>query len=126
MRKRSGVRPYHTPSTIPECVRPEVVEGWNRLWNRLRRWSRQDRSLEFKSGTPLRVGENQFSIRWVDSAQYIDDDVGTRMRVWVLELGQNLRVVDGSCAFGEGKPYAHLDDLQSALDELIMENVMEA
>ena len=108
---------FHTPSTVPERVRQDVVRGWNSLWNKLRRWDRRDRGLEFKVGTPLRVAGTEYRIKWLD-----------RDRQWELSLpgGSTVRRVDGSCAFGDSKPYTYLDDLQDALDELVVEEVLSA
>lgn len=78
---------------------------------------RSDRALEFRSGTRLRVGAAEYRVRWDE-----------RPREWVLTLGHGggERRVRGSCAFGDGKPYAFLDDLQSALDELLVKEVLES
>ncbi len=136
---------YHTPSTIPACVRPEVVRGWNSLWRRLRKMSRSDRSIEFKVGTLLKIGDVNISMRWVNRREYVTDDgvtfqenpntlnyglptVPCRLRssVWVLRLSRHEREVEGSCAFGDSKPYTYMDKFQDAVDELIALSVMES
>lgn len=139
MSRRFNPIAFHTPSTIPDCVRPEVIRGWNGLWRRLRKMSRTDRGLEFKTGTTLKVGAVQFIMRWVDRPEYVTEygvfperlPYGTRSchrrsHVWILRLNGHEREVDGSCAFGDSKPYTHMDKFQEALDELIAINVMEA
>lgn len=111
--------PYHTASTMPACVRPEVVKGWNRMWDRIRRRPQTDRALEFSSGTPLIVGATRFTLRRKGTDWWRDEG-------WVLSLGGSEVPVHISCAFGCHKPYTYMDKFQAALDELIIKSVSEA
>lgn len=106
---------YTTRSTVPDSVRPEVWRDWNRFWNRLRRRPRADRRLEFKAGTKLVVEGMEYVIRY------------DMMWAFYLRLpgrGEEAKI-RGSSAFGEGKPYVYADELQDALDRLIVQSVME-
>jgi len=112
---------YHTPSTIPDCVRAEVVQGWDRMWSRLRRKPPRERSEEFIHGVPIVVGATRFVLR--HGEECITDI--QRREYWALELGGNETRVTVSCAFGACKPYIYLDELQAAMDELIVKSVSE-
>ena len=112
-------RCYHTSSTIPDTVRPEVVQAWNRLWNRLRRWPKADRAIEFRIGTPFKVGETEFRIRWHNPSSTWDVYLPT-------SDGLFIKTIPGSCAWGYSKPYTYLDDLQDAIDDLICSQVMRS
>lgn len=109
---------YTTRSTVPGSVRPELWRDWQRFWDRLRRrHSKENRRLEFKTGTPLRIEGTEYRIRYVD-------------REWAFYLrlpgrGDEVKI-RGSSAFGEGKPYVYADELQDALDRLIVQAIMEA
>jgi len=111
------MRHYTTPSTVPDTVRPQVWKDWQRFWRRLRSWSPLDRGLEFKAGTPLLVEGAQFSIRYE-----------MKSGGFFLSLGHGgpEAWIRGHSAFGEGKPYVFADELQDALDSLVVCEIMAA
>lgn len=111
----SKFRKYHTPSTVPECVRPEVVKGWDLLWRRLRRYDMLDKRAEFRSGTKLTIGGVDFTLVAFTGSEVFE--------IALYENTSRTRIIPGNCAKNL-KPYTYLDDLQKAVDELLVESIL--
>jgi hypothetical protein len=123
----SRPRTYHTKSTVPAGVRGEVVAGWDALWRRLRRLPERDRALEFKAGTRMQVGGTEYVLRYsygraAEGAPPEKWGFYVRLRAWPPAE----RHVSGSSACGFGKPYTYFDELQDALDSLLVSEVMDS